>query len=258
MINTYVGYQLIAKDIGKSLERVESQPVVQRETEYYRENITKVKTIKDFVADSRLFNYAMKAHGLEDMAYAKAFMVKALEGGIDDTEAFANKMTDPKYREFVDAFNFARYGDTATIFTKAQQGTVDKYLRQTLEQDAGSSNEGVRLALYFERKASSIDNAYEILADPALTKVVYTALGLPSTFQSADIDKQAALIEDRIDFADFKDAELTGDFLKRFTTLWEIDNPSSPTASLATMLFSQPAEFGISTDVLLTIQKMRS
>jgi hypothetical protein len=258
LINTYVGYQLIAKDIGKSLERVQTQPVVQRETEYYRENITKVKTIEDFVGDSRLFNYAMKAHGLEDMAYAKAFMVKALEGGIDDTEAFANKMTDPKYREFVDAFNFARYGDTATIFTKAQQGTVDKYLRQTLEQDAGSSNEGVRLALYFERKASSIDNAYEILADPALTKVVYTALGLPSTFQSADIDKQAALIEDRIDFADFKDAELTGDFLKRFTTLWEIDNPSSPVASMVTMLFSQPAEFGISTDVLLTIQKMRS
>jgi hypothetical protein len=258
LINTYVGYQLIAKDIGKSLERVQSQPMVQRETEYYLDNISNVKSIKDFVADSRLFNYAMKAHGLEDMAYAKAFMVKALEGGIDDEDAFANKMTDPKYREFVDTFNFERHGETATIFTKAQQGTVDKYLRQTLEQNAGADNEGVRLALYFERKASSLDNAYEILADPALTKVVYTALGLPSTFQSADIDKQAALIEDRINFEDFKDAELTGDFLKRFTTLWEIDNPSSPTTSLVTMLFTQPAEFGISTDVLLTIQKMRS
>jgi hypothetical protein len=258
LINTYVGYQLIAKDIGKSLERVQSQPVVERETEYYLENISKMKTIKEFVGNSRLFNYAMKAHGLEDMAYAKAFMVKALEGGIDDPDAFANKMTDPKYRDFVEAFNFARYGETATIFTKAQQGTVDKYLRQTLEQNAGADNEGVRLALYFDRKASTIDNAYEILADPALTKVVYTALGLPSTFQGADIDKQAALIEDRIDFADFKDPELKGEFLKRFTSLWEVDNPSSPAMSIATMLFSQPAEFGISTDVLLTIQRMRS
>jgi len=258
LINTYVGYQLIVKDLGKSIERVQSEPMVKRETEYYLENITKVKTIKDFVADSRLFNYAMKAHGLEDMAYAKAFMVKALEGGIDSNDSFANKMTDPKYREFVDTFNFARYGDTATIFTKAQQGTVDKYLRQTLEQNAGSDNEGVRLALYFDRKASSIDNAFEILADPALTKVVYTALGLPPTFQSANIDKQAKLIAERIDFADFKDADLTGEFLKRFTSLWELDNPSSPTAALATMLFAQPAEFGISTDVLLTIQKMRS
>lgn len=258
MINTYLGYQLITRDIGKSIERVESEPMVKRETEYYRENITKIKNIKDFVADSRLFNYAMKAHGLEDMAYAKAFMVKALEGGIDDKDSFANKMSDAKYREFVDTFNFARYGDTATIFTKAQQGTVDKYLRQTLEQNAGSDNEGVRLALYFERKASSIDNAYEILADPALTKVVFTALGLPSSLQSGDIDKQAKMLEDRIDFADFKDADLTADFLKRFTSLWEIDNPSSPTTSFVTMLFSQPAEFGISTDVLLTIQKMRS
>lgn len=258
MINTYLGYQLISKDIGKSIERVQSEPMVKRETEYYRENITKIKNIKDFVADSRLFNYAMKAHGLEDMAYAKAFMVKALEGGIDSNDSFANKMTDKKYREFVDTFNFARYGDTATIFTKAQQGTVDKYLRQTLEQNAGSDNEGVRLALYFERKAPTIENAYQILADPALTKVVYTALGLPATISSADIDKQAKLIEERIDFADFKKTDLTNDFLKRFTSLWELDNPSSPTASLATMLFAQPAEFGISTDVLLTIQKMRS
>jgi hypothetical protein len=258
VINTYVSYQLITKDIDKSLERVEKQPMVERETKYYLENISKIKNAKDFVADSRLFNYAMKAHGLEDMAYAKAFMLKALEGGIQERDSFANKLTDTKYRDFVDTFNFEAFGDTATIFTKAQQGTVDRYLRQTLEQDAGNQNEGVRLALYFERKASSVTNAYEILADPALTKVVYTALGLPSTFSSADIDRQAALIESRIDFADFKDSKGLGDFLKRFTTLWEIDNPSSNTASLVTMLYTQPAEYGISTDVLLTIQKMRS
>ncbi|SMH51951.1 DUF1217 domain-containing protein [Mesorhizobium australicum] len=257
MINTYVSYQLIAKDIGKSLDRVQNQPVVERETEYYLENITKVKSIKEFVADDRLFRYAMKAHGLEDMAYAKAFMVKALEGGVEDKDSFANKLSDKRYKEFVNTFNFEAYGDTATLFTKAQQGTVDKYLRQTLEENAGDQNEGVRLALYFERKASSITNAYEILADPALKQVAFTALGLPDSFGNADIDKQAKLIEERIDLEDFKDPELLSKFINRFTTLWEINNPTVSAASLVTTLFTQP-EYGISTNLLLTMQSMKA
>lgn len=257
MINTYVSYQLIAKDIGKSLDRVQSQPVVERETEYYLENITKVKSIKEFVANDRLFRYAMKAHGLEDMAYAKAFMVKALEGGVEDKDSFANKLSDKRYKEFVNTFNFEAYGETATLFNKAQQGTVDKYLRQTLEENAGDQNEGVRLALYFERKASSITNAYEILADPALKKVAFTALGLPDSFGNADIDKQAKLIEERIDLEDFKDPELLGKFINRFTTLWEINNPTVSAASLVTTLFTQP-EYGISTNLLLTMQSMKA
>ena len=60
---------------------------MDRETKYYLENIAKVKTIEEFVKNDRLFSYAMKAHGLEDMAYAKAFMVKALKEGIADPTA---------------------------------------------------------------------------------------------------------------------------------------------------------------------------
>ena len=40
--------------------------------EYYRENIGKVETVDEFVDDSRLLNFALKAYGLEDMSYAKA------------------------------------------------------------------------------------------------------------------------------------------------------------------------------------------
>jgi len=257
VINTYVGYQTIARDIPKSIDRVQKQPMVQRETEYYLEKITKVKTIKEFMADDRLFRFAMKAHGLEDMTYAKAFMTKVLEGGIDSSETFANKLSDTRYRDFAQTFNFKRFGDTTTVFTRAQQGTVDRYLRQTLESDAGAQNEGVRLALYFERKASTLTNPYEVLADRALTQVVFTALGLPSSLSSANIDKQAALLEDRLDFADFKDVEKTGEFLKRFTSMWEIENGSSAATNAAALLFSQPTEFGVSTDLMLTLQRMK-
>ena len=177
VLNTYMNYQLIAKDIGKAIDRVETEPMVKRETEYYLANITKVKSIDDLMKDDRLFRYAMKAHGLGDMSYAKAFMVKAMKEGIDDSDSFANKLTDKRYYEFVKTFDFVSFGETTTVRTRAQQGTVDMYLRQTLEENAGKQNEGVRLALYFERKAGDLTNFYEVLADPALSRVVRTALG---------------------------------------------------------------------------------
>lgn len=372
MISTYASYRLIAQDIDRSLNQVQKQPVVERETKYYLENITKVKTVEEFVGNSRLFNYAMKAHGLQDMAYAKAFMIKALkegasdpksfvnkltdkrylefvrnynfaahgenattynqaaqgtaqryqlqaalagvtpdnpvlkaqtqayltgiakvtsidefladdglytfalkaweltdklddkafirkvlEGGVADADSFANKQTDKRYAAFAAAFDFAALGERATTYTAAQHGAVDKYLRQTLEENAGAQNEGVRLALYFERKAPTLVSAYQILADPALAKVARTALALPEAIAGADIDKQAKLLEERIDFEELKDPEALNKFLMRFGAIWEANNGSGAKAPLTSILFSKPAEFGISTDALIALSQLR-
>ena len=56
--------------------------------------------------DYRLYHYAMKAYGLEDMAYAKAFMKKVLESDLSDPKSFVNKLIDKRYREFAAAFSF--------------------------------------------------------------------------------------------------------------------------------------------------------
>lgn len=373
MLNTFTSYQMIAKNLATSLDRVGKQPLVDRETRYYLDNITKVKSIEEFVADDRLFKYAMKAHGLQDMAYAKAFMVKAMKEGISSPDSFANKLTDKRYAEFVASYNFAALGEQATTYIRAQHGTVknyhtqaliagvnpeseavksdtayylanignvrsiddlladdrlfsyamgafgmnpevdskasiremleggvrdpdspankasepryaafvstfnfeaqgeaattwnaaqqpavDKYMRQTLEEDAGAQNEGVRLALYFQRKASGITSFYQVLADPALAQVVRTALGLPASFASADLDKQVQLFESRLKIEDFSEPEALGKFLTRFTSLWEIDNPTATATTSLSVLFSQPVEYGVSTNLLLAIHKMKS
>lgn len=257
MVSTYTSYQLITRDIDRSIDQIEKQPVTKRETEYYLANITKAKSIEDFLGDDRLFKYAMKAFGLKDMDYAKAFMRKVLKEGVEDSDSFANSLTDKRYLEFAKTFDFEGFGTTATVFSRAQQGTVDKYLRQTLEEDAGKQNEGVRLALYFERKAPSLTSFYQVLADPALAQVVRTALGLPDSFASADVDKQVALFASRIDIADFKDPEKLSKFMQRFTSLWEVSNPTSSAQTSVSVLFGQPAEFGISTDLMMAMQKMK-
>lgn len=252
---TYTSYRLISQDLTKSLERVAAKPDVKRETEYYLSKIGDIKSIDDFMADSRLYNYALKAHGLEDMAYAKAFIRKVLTEGIDDKEAFANKLTDSRYGDLVKSLNFATHGTAATSFDRATKGVVEKYTRQTLEQDAGSENNGVRLALYFERTASTIKSGLDILADDALSQVVRTALQIPSETIATDIDKQAAYLDRVLDIEDFQDPEKVGKFLERFTAMWEMENPSDNYDPLT--VFGGSSGHGISTDLLLSINNLK-
>ncbi|MHC2294829.1 hypothetical protein ACVIJW_010699 [Bradyrhizobium barranii subsp. barranii] len=84
MVSTYFSYSYITRNLKQSLARVEQQTDVAREEAYYKANIGKVKTVDDFMKDYRLYHYAMKAYGLEDMAYAKAFMKKVLESDLSD------------------------------------------------------------------------------------------------------------------------------------------------------------------------------
>ena len=52
-------------------------------------------SVDQLLKDRRLFSIAMKAHGLEDMTYATAFMRKVLESDLNDTSSFARKLADP-------------------------------------------------------------------------------------------------------------------------------------------------------------------
>jgi hypothetical protein len=258
LLTTLATYGLIVRDLPRSLETTAAKPQVAREAAHYLERIGNVKSVDDFLADDRVYAFAMKAFGLGDMTYAKAFMRKVLTEGTDKPDSFANSLSDRRYREFAETFNFARYGETATVFDRTRQGTVDRYVRQTLEEDAGVQNEGVRLALYFERKASGIQSAYAILADPALLKVVQTTLGLSPANSAADIDRQAEMISARLDIEDLKDPDKLAKFLTRFATLWELGNAAAaPTAPASAVLFAQPLEAGIGADLLASLQNLR-
>ncbi|NJM36150.1 MAG: DUF1217 domain-containing protein [Rhodomicrobium sp.] len=256
MLTATASYRLISGNLTRSLQTASERPDVARQTEYYLKKIGTVKSIDAFLADERLFRYAMKAHGLEDMSYAKAFMRKVLEEGTDDPESFANTLTDSRYREFAETFNFQRYGETAIVFERAQQGTVDKYYRQSLEEEAGAQDEGVRLALYFERKAPDVETVYELLADRALLRVTQSLVGLSEAAGALDIDKQAALITRRLDIEDLKDPEKLQRLITRFTSLWEAQRQPDLGSSNAILIGAQ-LSFGISGDLLASIQNLR-
>jgi hypothetical protein len=257
VLSASVSYRIVSENLDRSLKTTAKQPQVERETKYYLANITKAKSVEDFLGDDRLYSYAMKAAGLSDMTYAKAFMKKVLTEGIDDKKAFANGLADPRYKKFAETFNFARYGATAVAFERTQQGTVDNYIRQTLEEDTGNQSEGARLALYFERKAPEIDSIYDVLGDKALLKVVHTAFQINELTSLMDIEKQAEMIGKKFDIEDLKDPEKLKSLLNRFTSLWELDNGSSASSSNAAVTILGGANVGISGDILSAIQNLK-
>jgi hypothetical protein len=249
-------FKLITDNLPRALKQVADKPDVARQTAYYLANITKVKSVDDFLGNDRLYRYAMKAFGLEDMTYAKAFMRKVLEEGVDDPKSFANSLTDKRYRDFATAFNFKAYGPTTTVFDRTQKGTVDQYTRQLLEEKAGTEDEGVRLALYFQRKAPGVASVFGLLADPALLKVTQTLANLPAASGAMDIDKLAKAVSKRVNIEDLKDPAKLQKMLTRFTAMWEAQKEPAAVTNNTSILFGGSGGI-ISGDVLASIQNLR-
>jgi hypothetical protein len=256
MIGTVARYQQIARNIDRSLGVLSQRPEVRRESDYFLANIRSVKSAEDFLRNDRLYNFAMTAFGLKDMIYGKAFMRKVLAEGVEGPKSFALQLSDPRFREFAEAFNFVRFGASTTAFDRAQQGTVDRYLRIQLEADAGRSDEGLRMALYFQRKAPEVGSIFGLMGDPALYKVVQTVLGLPASYSNTDIDTQAAFIGSRINVEDFKSPEKLEAFVTRFAARWQAVN-GNPAQSVPLVGLGRPMLTSFDNGLLLSMQLLK-
>jgi hypothetical protein len=257
MLSTYLSFQAINRNLTTSLASTAAEPAVANQTQYYLANIGKVKTVDDFLNNYNLFSYAMKAYGLEDMNYAKGLMRQVLEGGITDPKSIANTLTDPRYKAFATAFNFAADGEATTSTTAAQSGTVSKYVQQTLENDAGNQNQGVRLALYFQRVAPTVTSAYGILADPALLKVVQTVFNIPAGSSAQSIDVQAQTISSQLNVADLQSPTKLQALIQRFTALYDVNNATATSSPANAALLIGQNLSGISVDLLDSLQGLK-
>jgi len=257
MISTSTRYQIITTNLARTQDLIQKDPVVKRETDYYNATIGTIKTIDEFLKNDRVFKYAMKAYGLEDMAYAKGLFKKLLQEGVSDPTSMANKMTNPLYKEFAKAFDFAGKGEAATSAASATTEAVQRYVQQTLEKKEGEDNQGVQLALYFKRKASSITTTMGLLADKALLKFVQTTFSIPETASKADLDIQVRNLEKFLKVEDLQDPKKVDKLIQRFSAMWDMNNSSSSTTSPILMLFGQSTEQGIGLDLMMSITKLR-
>ena len=186
MVSTYLSYNSVVRNFKQAMTRVAQQPDVARNAAYYKDNIGKVKTVDDLLKDYRLYTYAMKAYGLEDMTYAKAFMKKVLESDLSDANSFANKLTDKRYREFAAAFSFNGTETPAAQSANQTDEMIGLYTA-TVKRQVEAIDEDTR---YYNLTIAGVKTVDEFLNNDRLRTYVFQALGIDDSQWSRDTIKK--------------------------------------------------------------------
>lgn len=180
MISSYQSYNFYTKDINQTLSRAAADAVVNREQTYYRETIGSITTLDEFMADDRIYAYALKAYGLEEMTYAKAFIRKVLESDLTDTDSFANLLTDTKYKTLAAAYDFGSTVTSEIIQTTSQIDSLIDTYEQTIEDNDAQLKADTN---YFTAVSKTFTNVDDLFKNTQARDYVFTTFGIdPDTF----------------------------------------------------------------------------
>ncbi|WP_026869939.1 DUF1217 domain-containing protein [Inquilinus limosus] len=241
-MSTLLDFQLVQRTYDRQVKLFSARPVNQREIDYFRKTIATVRTADDLMKDYRLYSFVMKAFGLEEQIPYRALIRQVIEGGTQDPKSLANRMTNKVYAELADTLNLSKDDAAKPGLTdpKEIEALVGRFVTSGIEAEQGEKNVGVRLAMYFQRKAPTITSWYQVLGDKALSEVIRTAFRIPAATAGRDIDKQKEMLERRMPIADLKDPKKVGALLQRFAIFTDMDQGTA-TARVPNLLVSRSA-----------------
>ena len=202
----YPGWLTLQRTETRQREVFEASPSLQRNINYFRENIANATTAEALVSDRRLLTVALGAFGLDEEIGKRAFVQKVLEGGTQQSSAFANRLGEPRYRAFAEAFGYGNVDAGSNVLLDSfREDIIARYKVRAFDRAVGEVDSDARLALNFRREAAALvaDNAtaetkwFRILGQRPLREVISTALNIPSEAAQLDIDKQQKIFSDK-------------------------------------------------------------
>ena len=237
MLSTLVSIDVFQRTLATGQPSAIVASEAERETAYFKENISKVESVDDLMADFRLYKYSLTAFDLSDTLDQRAIIEKVFSEDTEDADSLVNKLSDERFLEMAEAFDF-NFADGINLRLETFAADVSERYRVVRSEEAeGETNEGVRLASYFLRNIEGVDSWFSVLADPPLREVAFTALGIPAEVQSADVDRLAELLEQRFNIEDLQDPEELDRFVQRFAVQYDLaDNTAVSSSSAALSL----------------------
>ncbi|MCU0904806.1 MAG: DUF1217 domain-containing protein [Tabrizicola sp.] len=201
----FAGWAFLKRTQTKQEAAWQAAPAVMRDETYFRQKIGSVKTADDLVGDRRLLRVALTAFGLQADIDSKAFIRKVLADGTLKEGALANRLADKRYREFSAAFGFGDFSVPRTQLSDFADKMLSRFRTQGFETAVGEQNPTMRLALNAEREIPAIASGrgsedakwFTLMGNRPLREMMQTALGLPSSFATLDIDRQLATLKVR-------------------------------------------------------------
>jgi hypothetical protein len=194
----FSGWSFLTRTLDNQKEAFANSAEIAREVDYFKENINKIQTAKDLVADRRLLKVALESFGLGEDINNKFFIRKVLEDGTSADDALANRLSDKRYLEFSQAFGFGDFPVPNTVLSDFGSKITSAFKERQFEAAIGDQNEDFRLALGIERDLTDIAGKdlqedtlwFTVMGSPPLRKVFEIAFNLPQSFGTLDLDKQ--------------------------------------------------------------------
>ncbi len=245
------GWGFLKRTMARQQAVQQALPAQQRDAAYFRDRVGKADTAEKLVNDKRLLRIALTAFGLEGDLNSKAFIQKILEGGTLKEGSLANKLADKQYQKFAAAFGYGDYSVPRTKVTTFPDEILEQFRARSFETAVGEQNNTFRLAMNAEREIAALAGKpiseaakwYTLLGNAPMREVMQTALGLPKSFSSIDIDQQVGVLRTRAaaafgstDLGQFKEPTKMESLVKRFLLQSEIQTQASASPPGATAL----------------------
>lgn len=256
-IGGYGGWLVLERTAQRQRAVFEKSPQLQREIQYFRDNIANATTAEALVKDRRLLAVALGAFGLGDEIGKRAFIQRILEEGTEKSDAFANRLNEPRFKALSEAFGYGNIlaGFKVTLFS-FQEDIISRFKSLEFERALGESDADMRLAMNFKREIAAIASGeradrigwLQAMGQRPLRELLTTAFGLPQSIVQADIDRQKEMFEDKSlallgdkSIAVLKDPAKVDAVIRRFFLFRQMQagpTASTPGASALTLLQS--------------------
>ncbi|WP_158965694.1 DUF1217 domain-containing protein [Chachezhania sediminis] len=251
-IGGLAGWRFLERTRESQFDAFTKSAQLERDADYFTQNIGKITSAEELVADRRLLSVALGAFGLQDDINNKYFIRKMLEDGTVADDALANRMADDRYKKFSAAFGFGPLASVQTGKAAAMTEIVDAYRVQKFEAAVGEQDESMRIALYAQREVATLANDnmsdaakwFTIMGQAPLRKFFETGLGLPKALGQLNIDKQLSIFREKVqavtgrsDIDQFKDPEALEKMTVRYLARAQIETINASTSSASNALF---------------------
>ncbi|MBL4619731.1 MAG: DUF1217 domain-containing protein [Marinicaulis sp.] len=267
------GWRVLERTSASQQQTFEKSPVLQRNINYFQENISKITSAEDLVKDYRLLTVALGAFGLGDEINKRALVQKMLEGGTEKSDSLANRFNDNRYKALVKAFGFGNITNGSSVLLSSfKEDIITRYKSLEFERAVGETDNDMRIAMNFKRQIGAIAESqssertlwFQVMGQLPLRELISTALNIPSGVAQLNIDRQAEIFSDRAQQLlgnsspeVFSDPEVVDNMIRRFFLFRQVENgPSVTTPGFAALSLLQSNGFGAAANINLILSQL--
>ncbi len=200
---------------AKALEREAKDPITIRAIDRFRDAVAQATDLDTALEDPRIMGVLLPALGLADQASFPGLVKRALLTELSDPDGLLASLGS-RFQGAAATLNLAERGldglkDPANVQTLADGFLSYGYRSGLDEETAGLSD-----ALYVRERAGGFTDAFSILGDPVMRRVVTGALGLPPQLAVQSVESQARTISSRLDIDSLQDPKEVEKLVSRY------------------------------------------